>query len=67
MYKTKEAIKRMFCPKNVDFVIFMQFLAILRKISPTSRTKMGNLGKAGDGEWEGVTKNEHVLKLSKEM
>ena len=67
MYKTKEAIKRMFCPKNVDFVIFMQFLAILRKISPTSQTQMGNLDKAGDGGWEGVTKNEHMLKLSKEI
>ena len=57
----------MFCPKNVDFVIFMQFLAILRKISPTSQTQMGNLDKAGDGGWEGVTKNEHMLKLRKEI
>ena len=28
---------------------------------------MGNLDKAGDGGWEGVTKNEHMLKLRKEI
>ena len=27
----------LFCPQNVDFVIFMQFLAILPKMSPTSQ------------------------------
>ena len=32
-------------PKNVDFVIFMQFLAILPKRSPTSRTVKGNPGQ----------------------
>ena len=32
----------MFCHKNVDFVIFMQFLAILLKMTPTSWTLMGN-------------------------
>ena len=25
-----------FCPQNVDFAIFMQFLTILSKMSPTS-------------------------------
>ena len=29
------------CPKN-DFLIFMQFLAILRKVSPVIRPIMGN-------------------------
>lgn len=33
----------LFCPKNIDFVIFMQFFAILPKMSTTSRTVMGNL------------------------
>ena len=32
------------CPKNIDFVIFMQFLVILPKLPPpaTSRPHLGN-------------------------
>ena len=35
----------LFCPQNVDFVFFMQFLAILPKLSPspTSPPYFGNL------------------------
>ena len=32
-----------FCPQNVDFVIFMQFLAILSKMSPHKSTYNGKV------------------------
>ena len=31
----------LFCPKNVDFVIYVQFLAILPKLSPHKSNKFG--------------------------
>ena len=40
-------VNRLFCPRNVGFVIFMQFLAILPNMlppPPTSGTLLGILG-----------------------
>ena len=35
------------CHQNVDFEIFMQFLGILSKMSPTSQTQLETLHTAG--------------------
>ena len=39
----------LFCPQNIDFVIFMQFLVILRKLFPTIWPHLRN--PVGGGLW----------------
>ena len=45
------------CPKNVDFVIFMQFLANLPKMSPTSRTQLQNPELCSDKKFKNFESN----------